>query len=441
MKNIFIAILLALFFFTISLTSFDQSQSTLIAMVAFMVVLWSNEALPLGLVSLFPLILFPIFGIIDFNHVASNYSKPIIYLFIGGFLLAIAIEKTMLHKRLALLVLQLFPSSTRGIIYALSITSALGSTILTNTTTSILLVPVALYLTQQTVLKIRFVLAVAYGATIGGILTPIGTVPNLLYIGYIEEKAGISISFFEWVGFMFPIVFIMLLIVPFILSLGLKGYTVEAIETNNKKIDTDQLKIITIVVSLVLVLFINSPIKPFYNGLGLNEKMLMLGAGLLLFMPKIEVLKWSDIKKLPFEIIFLFGASFSIASAFTSTQLATAITEYFISFNITSIGLLIILIAFFVIFSTEVTSNTALITIALPIFWTFSTTIGINTSVILMLVTVGASFAFMLPISTPPNAIAISTGIIKVSFMAKIGFILNIIAIIVLSSTAYFWWL
>jgi sodium-dependent dicarboxylate transporter 2/3/5 len=440
MKSLIIAILIAILFFVGALNLFDQMQARLIALIAFMVTLWSNEGLSLGLVSLFPLILFPSFGILDFNSVAPNYSKPIIYLFIGGFLLAIAIEKSLLHKRIAFIVLNFFPSSPRGIIYALTLTSALGSTILTNTTISILLVPVALFLSEQLVLKIRFVLAVAYGATIGGILTPIGTVPNLLYIGYIEEKTGVSVSFFEWIGNMFPIVFLMLLIVPFILSIGIKKYTVELLNEINEPFNIDQKKIIWIVFILVLLLFINSPIKPYYNGLGLNEKMLMLGAGLLLFMPKIEVLVWDDIRKLPFEIIFLFGASFSIAYAFSSTNLASAITEYFISFNISNLSVLIVLIAIFIVFATEVTSNTALTTIALPIFWTFSLAIGVDSNIVLMVVTVAASFAFMLPIATPPNAIAMSTGIIKVSFMAKIGFILNIIAIVILSSTAYFWW-
>jgi len=187
-KNILISVFIALLGYFASGYVFDEIQARLIGVVIFLVAMWTNEALPLGVISLLPIILFPAFDILGTNATTANYSKSIIFLFLGGFLLAIAVEKIGLHKVIAHKILNIFPSSSRGIIFALAVTSAILSSLLSNTTTALLLMPIALFLTDITKLKIRFVLAIAYGASIGGIITPIGTPPNLILMGFLQEN-------------------------------------------------------------------------------------------------------------------------------------------------------------------------------------------------------------------------------------------------------------
>lgn len=185
-KKIGIALVLGLVGYGVGLIGFNALHATLIGVLVFLVTLWTNDGLPLGVVSLLPIILFPSFGLLPTASTTANYSNPIIYLFLGGFILAIATEKTNLHKVIASKILTLFPSTPRGIILSLSFTSGILSSILSNTTTALLLIPIASFLTAHKVLKIRFILAIAYGANIGGIITPIGTPPNMLLLGFME---------------------------------------------------------------------------------------------------------------------------------------------------------------------------------------------------------------------------------------------------------------
>ncbi len=440
MKGLFVAFLIALGFYGVSLLGFTNEHSLLIAIVAFLVTLWTNEALPLGVVSLLPLILFPALGIIDVNTVAPNYSKTIIFLFIGGFMMAIAVEKIGLHKYFSAKLLNLFPQTPRGIIYALAITAALLSALLSNTTITLMLLPIGLFLTENLKLKVRFLLAIAYGASIGGIITPIGTAPNMLLIGFLEDKGLEAPSFGEWIFMVSPVAIAMLLIVPFILSLGLKNECVKDIDTKIPKLDDIHKRLLYILGGLAFLLLINTPLKPYYMGLGLDEKLILLGFGLLMFMPKIGFLEWEDTRKLPYEIIFLFGAGFSIATAFSQTGLAAEIAQKISFISTMPLFWMFLFVALFVSFSTEVTSNTALTSIALPIFYEFAKDMGSDGVVMMMVATIAASYAFMLPIATPPNAIVMSSKVIKVGVMAKIGFFANIAGVIVVASVGYLLW-
>ncbi len=439
MKKLFIALIIGIFITLISTLGFNTQHSMLLGIVAFLVTLWTNEAIPMGVVSLLPLMLFPIFEIIKFKEATSNYSKPIIFLFIGGFLLAMAIEKIGLHKIIANKLLSVFPSTPRGIIYSLAITSAVMSAFLSNTTITLMLAPIALFLTENMKLKIRFLLAVAYGASVGGIMTPIGTPPNLIYLGFMSEHGGSPITFVNWIYLTLPLAASMLAIVPYILSMGV---TKEEVGHNKETfhINAVQKRFIYILLALVVVLLINSPIKPYYSGLGLNEKMILLGFGLITFAPKIGVLEWDDFKKFPYEILFLFGAGFTIAMAFMKTGLAVEITNYLNTFGDLPLFGILFLIAIFVSFSTEITSNTALTSIAMPVFFEFSRVNGLNQEIVMLTATLAASYAFMLPIATPPNAIVMSFRIIKIKQMAQIGFFINMIGAFLLAFTAYFFW-
>ncbi len=440
MKKIAAALLISLaaayaasFFFTLQ-------QAQLLGIVTLLVVMWTNNALPLGVVSLLPILLFPAFGIIELKAVTPNYAKSIIFLFLGGFMLAIAMQKCGLHTQLSNRLLRIFPHTPRGIIYAMAIVSALLSSILSNTTITLMLMPIGLFLTENVRLKIRLLLAIAYGASLGGILTPIGTPPNLLLLGYLDTIGMEAPTFTGWMGMTAPVVAAMLLIVPWILSLGVEGEKIGEPAGKPEPFSRDQKKLLAILGGLSLLLLLNTPIKPWYPGLGLNEKGLLLAAGLLLFLPGIDLLEWEDSRAIPYEIIFLFGAGFSIAAAFGSTHLAEAIAQKLAFVHTLPLWLTLGVVALVISFSTEITSNTALTSIALPVMAQLYGIENPVTLLVLMVSTVAASYAFMLPIATPPNAIIMSSRLIKVKTMASFGFFIDLIGVAVVSFTAYSLW-
>lgn len=433
-KNILFSIFLALLGYFAAGFVFDEIQSRLVGMVIFLVAMWTNEALPLGAVSLLPIVLFPAFDILSTNATTANYSKSIIFLFLGGFLLAVAVEKIGLHKIIANKLLGVFPSSSRGIIYALAVTSAILSSLLSNTTTALLLMPIALFLTDITKLKIRLVLAVAYGASIGGIITPIGTPPNLILMGFLQDNNLEMLTFVSWMAKTIPLAAIMLIIVPFVLSIGITNLSIEKSLETSPTLTDDQKRLLYILGSLVVVLFANSFFK-------VSEAGILLAYGLFMFMPKAGFIQWEDTNKVPYEIMFLFGAGFSIAAAFGATGLAFAISQMLLTLTQLEPIILILIVAALITFTTEVTSNTALISVALPIIYALGiASPQIDTSLVLMVATICASYAFMLPIATPPNAIAMSSKVLTIKDMASFGILFNIIAILLTSSIAMLLW-
>lgn len=440
MKKILLALILALATFLVAGYAFNTQHATLLGLIVFLVALWTNEALPLGVVSLLPILLFPTFDIMSTNATSVNYSKSIIFLFLGGFMIAIATQKTNLHKYVSNKLLTLFPNTPRGVLFSLSITSAFLSSLISNTTTALLLIPIAMFLTDDLKLKMRLVLAIAYGASIGGIVTPIGTPPNLILLGFMEQNAIEAIPFVKWIFLTGPLALVMLLIIPFFLSLGVQDLKFDTKLEDRTHLSGEQRRLLFIFCSLVVLLLVNSKIEPYYSGLGLNEKGILLAYGLLMFVPKIGFLEWEDTKKIPYEIIFLFGAGFSIASAFSSTGLANEIANYLLALTSLPTILLIVLVASLITFTTEVTSNTALTSIALPIIFSLSQAANIDSTLLLFVATICASYAFMLPIATPPNAIAMSSGAVRVKDMAKIGFVFNILGILAITTIALVYW-
>jgi sodium-dependent dicarboxylate transporter 2/3/5 len=369
-----------------------------------------------------------------------NYSHPIIYLFLGGFLLAIAVEKTDLHTWIADKMFGFFPSTPKGIIFSLTLTSGILSSVLSNTTTTLLLMSIALFISDNVKLKMRFALAIAYGASVGGILTPIGTPPNLIFLGIMQEKAMELIPFLQWVWMVAPLVFLMLFVVASLLSMGVKDIKI-SLSSENKTLDINQKKVLYLIGGLVLLLLLNAPLQPYWGGLGLNEAGILLGVGLLLFAPPFNILDWMDDKsKVPFRIMFLFGAGFSIAKAFGTTGLADEFASYLIVMTQLPPIMILFGVAMLITFTTEITSNTALISIMLPVIYSVAQKTGINTTLFMMVATVCASYAFMLPIATAPNAIAMSSGAVSVKNMARYGLVLNLVGIFLIVMIAEFFW-
>ncbi|MDX1294884.1 MAG: sodium:proton antiporter [Sulfurimonadaceae bacterium] len=439
-KKVGLGLLIGVVVFGISATMFNPVQAALLGTIAMMVALWTNEGLPLAVVSLLPIVLFPAFSILETKATAANYAHPIIFLFLGGFMLAIAVEKTGLHTWIADKMLNIFPNTARGIIISLAMTSGVLSAILSNTTTTLLLISIALFLSEDPKLKMRFALAIAYGASVGGIMTPIGTPPNLILLGIMQEKGMEMIPFFQWMWMVIPLAVMMFIGVSLILSIGVSNVRIER-EKHDKPLDTDQKKVLTILGGLIVLLLVNAPIRPYWDGLGLSEPGILLAAGLLLFVPPFNLLDWmKDKNNIPFRIMFLFGAGFSIAKAFSGTGLADEFASYLV--DLTSLGpvLMLLCVAALVTFTTEITSNTALISIMLPIIYAVAQQSGIDTTLFMMVATICASYAFMLPIATPPNAIAMSSGVVDVKTMAKYGFVFNLMGIGLIVLTALLFW-
>ncbi len=434
-NKIIIALSLGIVCYGAALTSFTQPQAGLIGIITGMMVVWMSEAIPLGMSSLLLIILLPAFGIVDMQLVQGSFFNSIMFLFIGGVLLANAVERTGLHKVFANKVLTFFPATPKGMLYGIMTAAAILSALISNTAVAALLFALVPALATSPKAAERLALAVAFGCNIGGIWTPIGTPPNMILLGFLEKNGLEAISMVDWVINMTPVVLFMLITVPWVLSLGTKN--LKTIEPVPGKIafTKDQKKVAGMISVLVLLLVLNEPLA-----FGLNDKLLLLGFGLLSFWPDFGVIAWKDRDRLPMDIFFLFGAGFVISSAFSATGLAVAISDSFAVAENFSPILIYCFVAGVVVLSTSIMSNTALIAMVLPVVFVFTGQVAVDPTLLLMIATIAASYAFMLPISTPPNAIVMQGGHVSVMQMVKFGFVANLLGITAIVLAAAFFW-
>ena len=259
-------------------------------------------------------------------------------------------------------------------------------------------------------------------------------------MGIMSDKGMELIPFVQWIWMVLPLAFVMLVVMSLLLSVGVSKHQIHK-ETIQHTLDVPQKKILFVLFGLILLLLLNAQMKPFWSGLGLSEPGILLAAGLVLFMPPFKILVWNDdAPKVPYQIIFLFGAGFSIAKAFGDTGLADALASYLLSMTDMSPIFLLLSVAVLITFTTEITSNTALISIMLPVIYSVSVQAEINSTLFMMVATVCASYAFMLPIATAPNAIAMSSGAVHIKDMIRYGIILNFIGIFFIVIIAEFFW-
>jgi sodium-dependent dicarboxylate transporter 2/3/5 len=340
------------------------------------------------------------------------------------------------------MLLSLFPNTPRGVLYSLMLTAGLLSSILSDTTTALLMIPIAAFLTESADYKFRLLLGVAYASLIGGIITPIGTPPNLILMDFVESNGLEMIPFATWTVMMLPLAIVMMVVAAEILLYGFKkeNFILVEVDKSKRPFSLDQKKLIWILSSLAVVLAMNPLLKLFFE-VDINEKIALLAYGLFLFLPKVNLLKWEDdFAKIPFAIIFLFGAGFSIAMAFQQTGLANEIANILVSFNYLPPIVLMFGIGVGVVFATELTSNTALTAIMIPIIYPFAIQSGLDPMLFMLIVAISASYAFMLPIATAPNAIAMFTGHVKTTQMIQRGIFLNIAGIMITFVVALNYW-
>ena len=412
-----------------------------------MAIWWITETLPLSVTALLPLIIAPIFTDIQISEVAKPYANQIIFLLLGGFIIGLGFQNSGLHIRMAMMILAKIGSNKRNIFGGFIICCSFLSMWISNTATCLLMLPILLTVIKQinknddTFYTKIMILAVAYSSSIGGMSTLIGTAPNAIMAGFLLENYELNIGFVEWIFFSLPLVFLLLFLFWFFSSIFItkESFTKSIFKKNYKKLGifSPQEKLTLAIMIITILLWVLRRIINNYLDLNLSDTgIAILGAFLFFFLPygkKKYILNKYWYQDIPWNILILFGGGLSLASLIQSSGLAewiSASLNYLGSFDVI---LIILLIAFLISFLTEVTSNTATTLLFLPIVASFASINNFDVILFILPVVLTASCAFMMPIATPPNAIAFSTNKIEISFMIKVGIFMNITAVIISS--------
>ena len=449
-----------IFYFLIHPFDGMNSQShAIFCSVLWIATWWITEAIPIPVTSLLPLVLFPLTGGLDLKLTASSYGDKIIYFYMAGFFLAIAMEKWNLHKRIALNIINVVGYNKKSMVLGFMIATAFLSMWLSNTSTSIMMLPIGIAIISQVSFKKNILnsnfgkvlmLGIAYSASIGGFATIYGTPPNLILLSNIEEYFNLSIDFFSWFIMAFPLSCILLFIcwyylVNFSFDLSsLSNVSKKTISSKLKelgKIKYEEKAVLLIFIVFILGLLSKQFISEFIPQI--DDTIIAISIAIFLFLIKSSdgennLIEWSDGVKLPWGIILLFGGGLSIATAMKSSGLALWIGE--LAYNIDSLDLILIVVIIVMIvnFLTEITSNLATVSMLLPILASISISLGIHPYIIMVSATIAASCAFMLPVATPPNAVVFGSGYLKMSDMVKTGLVMNVISIVIVSLYVYF---
>lgn len=451
------------------------SAKIVAATALLMSIYWITEVIPLSVTSLIPLIIFPITGIVSSKDISQSYINSTIFLFMGGFIIAIAMEKWNLHKRIAMVIISKIGGSPSMLILGFMISASFISMWISNTATAVMLLPIGISIIVKleeefgkeklTNFSKALMLAIAYSCSIGGIATIIGTPPNLVFmrIYKISFPNNPQIYFGDWMWFALPIAISMLFIVWILLTKVFFRIDKNIfINKSTTKEEINKLGKISFEEKTVLIVFIITSLLWIFRGelnLGvvkipgwsslfpqkdfIDDGTVAIFMGFLLFVlptndKEKKILDSSAIRKIPWDIILLFGGGFALAEGFVSSGLSKLIGQQFISFKGMNVIFLIASVSFALTFLTELTSNTATAQITLPILASLAIELNINPLLIMLPATLSASFAFMLPVATPPNAIVFSSNRLKIYDMAKTGLAINFIGIIIVTGFIYF---
>lgn len=431
-----------------------------------MAIWWSTEPVPIGVTALLPLILLPLIGQGDVTTAAAAYANPLVFLFLGGFLLAAGINRWGLHRRLAYSVVSAIGTEPRRLVLGFMVACGMLSMAISNTAAVVLMLPVATSVTAALALAHggddvnvhRFsralLLGLAYSASIGGMGTLIGTPPNALLAGYLAESHGIDLSFAAWalvgvplVLVFLPLAWLVLTRVAFQVSAAFSA-SMSADDLVSKLADHAPMspaeKRVAIVFSAAAALWIT---RPLLNRLpvlaNLSDAAIALAAAFVLFLIPNGLagrhqflLSWKDARDIPWSVLLLFGGGLSLASAMDRSGLAQWIGTGLASIDGLTPYAFLILLTFTVVMLTELASNTATVAALLPVVATMASAAGIDLIVVAAAVALAASCAFMLPVATPPNAIVFSTGELRVADMMKAGFYMNILSVVLVATAA-----
>jgi sodium-dependent dicarboxylate transporter 2/3/5 len=422
----------------------------LAAVTLLMATWWISEALPIAATALLPIVLFPLLGIMATTQTTSSYANPMIYLFLGGFLIAMAMQKWALHRRIALYTIALVGTSPRRIILGFMLATAFLSMWISNTATTMMLLPIGLAVIahrqssdEDGNFATALMLGIAYAASIGGVATLIGTPPNAILAGVLREQSGITLGFAQWMGFALPLSMLMLMIAWL--------YLTRIVYTgSSQEVAADKLLLQQQLQALgrmgyeerwVLLIFCLVALAWLLRGLvevswlhGVEDASIAIAGALLLFILPAgsdkggRLLDWQSAVRLPWEILILFGGGFSLAAGFVHSGLTEWLVSQLGLLQGMPVWLLLVAIVLMIIFLTEVTSNTATATIVLPLLGALAVAMELAPTLLMIPAAIAASYAFMLPVATPPNAIVFGGGHVTIAQMARAGIWMNLIA-------------
>lgn len=430
-----------------------------LASTSWVAIWWITEAVPIAVTALLPIVLFPLSGGLALTKTTAAYGHKFIFLFVGGFILAIAIEKWDLHKRIALTIIKIVGTNVSNIILGFMIATSFLSMWISNTATAVMILPIGMAIVAQLknnsntsekenlLFGKALMLAIAYSASIGGMATLIGTPPNLVFAGIMKESYGIKISFFQWFKFGLPLSLLLLSICWVYLTKISYKFEQKKFPGGKKEIFNQLKKLgkISYEEKVILSVFVLTALAWICSSFLINkflpaidDTIIAIIAAIILFVipakdRKKRLLDWKDTAKLPWGILLLFGGGMALAIGFESSGLAVWIgSQLTLLENIPLIILLLILIVS-VNFLTEITSNLATTAMLLPVLASLARAINIHPYLLLVSATVAASCAFMLPVATPPNAVVFGSGYLKINDMVKKGFWMNLISIIIIT--------
>jgi sodium-dependent dicarboxylate transporter 2/3/5 len=446
------------------------------AIALLMAVWWITEAIPIAVTALLPMVLFPVLKIMPTEAVTMNYGHHLIFLFLGGFIIALTIERWKLHKRIALKIISFIGTNQRMIILGFMIATAFLSMWISNTATTMMMLPIGLAVISQiggTVEHEKFekgknnfalalMLAIAYSASIGGIATIIGTPTNVVFVGILKSNfpAAPEISFIQWMMFALPFSLLFLPIVwfylVFIAAPVYKDIDIRESEIINKELKS--LSSMSQAEKMTLIVFIGTAglwicrsdldlgtisLRGWESWLGLegyvHDSTVAIFMGILTFIlpsgekndgKQIMLMDWNWAKQLPWGILLLFGGGFALASGFQETGLTQWLGNQLKIFYYLPLVLIILIVSAMAMFATEFASNTAIASTLLPIVAGLSVALEINPMILMIPVTISCSTAFMLPVATPPNAIVFGSGYVRIKDMFKIGMAINLMSLL-----------
>lgn len=465
-----LALVLGPLFFVLILSFFhpeglSKAANAVLASTVWIATWWVFEVVPIAVTAMLPIILFPLTGAMPLSTTTAAFGHKYVFLYIGGFTLAIAIEKWNLHKRIALNVINLIGTSVKNIILGFMAATAFLSMWISNTATAVMMLPIGMAIITQlkdnpdtienenTIFGKALMLAIAYSASIGGVATLIGTPPNLIFAGILEEQYHIEMTFSKWIIFGLPIAIILLIICWLYLTkiaFRFKQNEFPGGKTEIKR-QLNALGNISYEEKVVLIIFVSTAflwitrsflLKDLIPGID-DTIIAMISATVLFLIPSKDktsstIIDWKSAVKLPWGILLLFGGGLAIAEGFKVSGLANWIGLQTTLIEHLSLFILLLVLVAAVNFLTEITSNLATTAMLLPIIAPIALAIDVHPFTLMVGITVAASCAFMLPVATPPNAIVFGSGYLKIPDMVRSGIWLNIISIILIAVTTYF---
>ncbi|MGK7876300.1 MAG: DASS family sodium-coupled anion symporter [Xenococcaceae cyanobacterium] len=437
-------LLAAILLIIVRLISLSWEQCWTVAVTTLCAVWWSFEPIPIPATSLIPFAVFPIVGVLSDKEVATAYGHHLILLLLAGFVLSTAIEKSGVHRRLAIGMIRLVGGSGgRTLVLGFMLASALLSMWISNTATTLMLMPVAMAVLEQCKnrrVAVPLLLGVAYGASVGGIGTPVGTPPNVIFMAQYETLTNQTFSFLEWMKLGIPVVLVMLPLMWLWLTRNLCDQSL--LELPQIGSWRREEKRVLIVFAMTAVAWVTRT-QPFGGWTGLFGTPGVGDSTIALFMVVVmfivpngkggKLLNWKTAEKIPWGLLILFGGGIAIANAFSASGLSESLGQLLSGLSTLPMVLTITGICFFVTFLTEVTSNTATTTLLMPILGTAALGANLEPTLLMVPAALSASCAFMLPVATAPNAIVYGTGKFPISRMMREGLGLNLIGVVVIT--------